>query len=45
MDIIVYTPQEIEKAKRSPISFVSNVLREGKTLYIGEDGNSKKMVD
>jgi len=33
MDLIVYTPQEIEKAKKSPISFVSNVLREGKTLY------------
>jgi predicted nucleotidyltransferase len=33
MDIIVYTPQEIEKARKSTISFVSNVLREGKTLY------------
>ncbi len=33
MDLIVYTPREIERAKRSPISFVSTVLREGKTLY------------
>ncbi|OHB67748.1 MAG: hypothetical protein A2V70_05935 [Planctomycetes bacterium RBG_13_63_9] len=33
MDLIVYTPQEIERGKRSPISFVSTVLREGKTLY------------
>lgn len=34
MDLLVYTPQEIEKAKRSPLSFVSTVLREGKTLYV-----------
>ena len=34
MDLIVYTPQEIEKGKKSPISFVSTVLREGKTLYV-----------
>jgi len=40
MDIIVYTPQEIEKARKSPISFVSNVLREGKSLYASQDGNS-----
>ncbi len=33
MDLIVYTPQEIERGKRSPISFVSTVLREGQTLY------------
>lgn len=33
MSLIVYTPEEIDKGKRSPVSFVSNVLREGKTLY------------
>ena len=34
MDIIVYTPQEFEKWKKSKVSFVSTVLREGKTLYV-----------
>lgn len=34
MDLLVYTPQEIEKGKRSPASFVSSVLREGKILYV-----------
>lgn len=33
MDLLVYTPQEIEQAKQSPVSFVSQVLREGKLLY------------
>jgi predicted nucleotidyltransferase len=34
MDLIVYTPEEIERGTRSGISFVSTVLREGKTLYV-----------
>jgi len=34
MDLVVYTPQEIEKAERSLASFVSTVLKEGKTLYV-----------
>ena len=34
MDIVVYTPQEIEKGKRTKVSFVSTVLKEGKTLYV-----------
>jgi predicted nucleotidyltransferase len=34
MDLIVYTPEEIEKGKKSPISFVSRILREGKTVYV-----------
>ena len=34
MDLLVYTPQEIEKGKRFPVSFVSTVLREGKTVYV-----------
>lgn len=33
MDVVVYTPQEIEQGKRLPTSFVSTVLREGKVLY------------
>jgi predicted nucleotidyltransferase len=37
MDLIVYTPQEIEKGKESPVSFVSTILRDGKTLYVRKD--------
>jgi len=33
MDLLVYTPQEFEQARRMPLSFVSTVLREGKTVY------------
>jgi len=33
MDLIVYTPEEIEQGKLSPLSFVATVLREGKTVY------------
>ena len=33
MDLVVYTPQEIEQASQSPLSFVSRVLGEGKTVY------------
>lgn len=44
MDLIVYTPQEIETGKKSPVSFVSTVLREGKTLYVRENGNCKTMA-
>ncbi len=34
MDIVVYTPEEVERGKKSPLSFVSTVLREGKTIYV-----------
>ena len=34
MDLIVYTPEEVERGKHSPLSFVSTVLREGKTVYV-----------
>jgi predicted nucleotidyltransferase len=34
MDLLVYTPQEVERAARSPLSFVSGVLREGKAVYV-----------
>lgn len=33
MDLLVYTPQEIERGKHSPASFVSTALKEGKVLY------------
>ena len=44
MDIICYTPQEIEKGKKSFLSFVSTVLREGKTLYVRGDIDSKTLA-
>ena len=34
MDLVVYTPAEVERGKQSPLSFVSTVLREGKTVYV-----------
>jgi len=33
MDLLVYTPQEVERSRRSSLSFISTVLKEGKTLY------------
>ncbi|NKB66938.1 MAG: nucleotidyltransferase domain-containing protein [Candidatus Latescibacteria bacterium] len=33
MDLVVYTPDEIEDGRRSPLSFVSTALREGQTVY------------
>ena len=44
MDLLVYTPKEIERGKRSPVSFVSTVLREGKTLYVRGNRNSKAVA-
>jgi len=41
MDILVYTPEEIEKGRKSPLSFVSTVLREGKTVYAGRRNRVK----
>jgi len=37
MDLVVYTPREIETGKRCPVSFVSAVLKEGRTLYVRGD--------
>ncbi len=34
MDIVVYTPEEIERGKRTPVSFISSVLQEGRALYV-----------
>jgi len=44
MDILVYTPQEIEKGKHCPVSFVSTVLKEGETLYVRRDRNRTPVV-
>ena len=33
MDILVYTPAEIEKNRKCDLSFVSTILQEGKTVY------------
>ncbi len=33
MDLLVYTPEEVEAGKKTPLSFVATVLREGKTVY------------
>jgi len=43
MDLIVYTPEEVARANRSEVSFVSTVLREGKTLYVRGDGDRQAM--
>lgn len=32
-DIIVYTPEEVEKWSSASTSFIANALREGKVLY------------
>jgi uncharacterized protein len=34
MDMVVYTPEELERGRQSPLSFVSTVLQEGKTVYV-----------
>lgn len=34
MDLVVYTPDEIEKGRQSTCSFVATALREGKTMYL-----------
>ncbi len=34
MDLIVYTPEEVDKGKASPVSFVSRALREGEVVYV-----------
>jgi predicted nucleotidyltransferase len=44
MDIVVYTPQEIQEGMKSPLTFVSTVLREGKTLYERREGSGPTVV-
>ncbi len=43
MDIVVYTPQEVEKGKKTNLSFVSTVLKEGKTLYVRRNRSQQAM--
>lgn len=33
MDLLVCTPEEVAKGRRTPLSFISTALKEGKTLY------------
>lgn len=33
LDILVYTPEEVNRGSQTPVSFVSQVMREGKTIY------------
>ena len=37
MDLVVYTPEEVARARTCPVSFVSMALREGKVLYERRD--------
>lgn len=37
MDLVVYTPEEVERGTKSEVSFVAAVLREGKMLYDGRN--------
>ena len=34
MDLLVYTPEEVQKGKGSHLSFIATILREGKVLYV-----------
>ena len=34
LDILVYTPAEIDRAMRTDVSFISQAMHEGKTLYV-----------
>ena len=44
MDLVVYTPYEVEKGMGSPVSFVSHVLREGKTIYVRRNRKCKTVA-
>jgi predicted nucleotidyltransferase len=44
MDILVYTPEEVHRGVQDPLSFVSTVLREGKTVYVGTDGSRQTVA-
>lgn len=35
MDILVYTPEEVDRQSKDPTSFISTVLAKGKDLYVG----------
>ena len=44
MDLLVYTPEEVEKGSKSPVSFVSMVVKEGKTVYVRRDRSSAALA-
>lgn len=44
MDIVVYTPQEVEEGKKSDLTFVSAVLREGRPVYERADGSGQAVA-
>ncbi len=44
MDIVVYTPEEIKKGKRTSVSFVSSVLKYSETVYERKPGNRTAMA-
>ena len=44
MDLLIYTPQEIERGKKSKLSFISAVFREGKTLYVRRNQDRKTVA-
>ena len=33
VDIVVYTPDEVQKGSLTPVSFISQVLQNGETVY------------
>ena len=34
MDLVVYTPDEVKRGQESTLSFISTVMRDGKTVYV-----------
>jgi uncharacterized protein len=34
MDILVYTPDEVNRSLRTPVSFISHIMNRGKTVYV-----------
>ena len=44
VDLVVYTPEEIERGKRTPVSFVSRILQEGEVLYDRRDSDRKTVA-
>jgi hypothetical protein len=35
MDILVFTPEEVERELKEPDSFVASALAQGKEVYVG----------
>jgi len=44
IDVVVYTPQEIEDWAAVPNAFVTTALREGKVLYENGDGPGQRVA-